>query len=67
MDEYKGILERLEKAYMAFVMTGNKESTIAKLLNEAASIDMLSRMCNRLERELDIAEREIVRRNENGN
>ena len=67
MQEYKELVEKLEKHYMAYTMTGNSNAKIALLLKDAAAaINSLEYERDMLEHQLDIAEREIVRRNENG-
>ena len=65
MDEYKKLCEELEKTYMTYALTGNKDSHIAKILLEsAAAINALSTENARLTKQLDIAEHEIMRREE---
>ena len=67
MSEYQKLVEKLEKTYMVYVKTGNKESNVAKLLTEAAqAIEILEWELEQTKHHLDIAEGEIVRRNKNG-
>ena len=66
MDDYKKLCEELEKTYMTYALTGNKESHIAKLLLRAAStISGLSTENERLNKQIDIAEHELMRRDDN--
>ena len=63
MDDYKKLVETLEKTYMTYVYTGNKDSHTAKLfLDSAAAISALMRENELLNKQINIAENEIMRR-----